>query len=509
MSLATRLSAFFLIALALVLGGFSGTLYVLARVYLTRQLDERLQLALDTLEASVDIEPGGLEWEPTDRQMTLGVERGVTAVRWAVRDGRGQLVDRSANAQPGDFPADWSPKAWPETPPDGTAFGRGEGWRLAGRRLRIEELLRQGRGHPNDEPGFEIQYPVLVLVVGMAPAPVEATLSRLGLALAGLSGAVWISAAALGRWLCLRALAPVSRLARAASTLTAADPGWRLPALGTSDELDELGRTFNDLLDRLHAAFEQQRRFAGDASHQLRNPLAALLGQVQVARRRERSPEEYRRILDKVEVEGTRLRQIVESLLLLIQPAEARPSAPLLDLTQWIPGQLGRWSSHPRFADMSATFDESAALVVRIHPPLLAQLLDNLLENACKYSDPGTPIVVKAWREAEAVAMGVEDRGRGLTDEDRMRVFEPFYRADRVREAGYEGIGLGLAVAQRIASTAGGTLAVQGNAGDGSLFVLRLPAVEQPEPAQMLDRSPSDSLSDGTYPDAMTGAPSP
>ncbi len=82
MSLATRLSAFFLIALALVLSGFSGTLYVLARSHLVRELDERLLRSLETLEASVDIEPGGLEWEPADRQMTLGVDRGIGAVRW-------------------------------------------------------------------------------------------------------------------------------------------------------------------------------------------------------------------------------------------------------------------------------------------------------------------------------------------------------------------------------------------------------------------------------------------
>ena len=104
MSLATRLSAFFLIAMAVVLAGFSGTLYLLARNYLVRQLDERLQNALDTLEASVDIEPAGLEWEPADRRLTLGVDRGPTAVRWAVRDGGGAPVDLSANASTGEFP---------------------------------------------------------------------------------------------------------------------------------------------------------------------------------------------------------------------------------------------------------------------------------------------------------------------------------------------------------------------------------------------------------------------
>jgi two-component system OmpR family sensor kinase len=136
MSLATHLSAFFLIALALVLAGFSASVYLLARTYLVRGLDERLQQALDTLEASVDIEPGGLEWEPADRRMTLGVETGNGAVRWAIRDGRGRLVDRSSNSRPGHFPSGWIPAAWPPVPVDGTAFGAAPGWRGAGSGLR-------------------------------------------------------------------------------------------------------------------------------------------------------------------------------------------------------------------------------------------------------------------------------------------------------------------------------------------------------------------------------------
>src|SRR6185312_16074010 len=230
------------------------------------------------------------------------------------------------------FPSDWMPDAWPSSPADGTRFGEAPGWRLAARRLRLEDLLKQGRGHPDDEPGYEVQYRVLVLVAGLSPIPVEATLGRLGLTLSVLSLAVWTVSVAAGRWLCLRALTPVSRMATAATAMTAADLGQRLPIAGTGDELDELGRAFNDLLDRLHeafvrlhAAYDGQRRFAGDASHQLRTPLAALLGQVQVALRRDRPPEEYRRVLEKVHEEGVRLRQIVESLLVLAQPEAARP----------------------------------------------------------------------------------------------------------------------------------------------------------------------------------------
>jgi len=488
MSLATRLSAFFLISLALVLGGFAGSLYVLTRTYLISQNEERLELALDTLEASVDIEPGGLEWEPMDRRMTVGVDPGIDAIRWAVRDGRGGLVDRSSNSQPSTFPASWMPKAWPSAPSDGTVFGATSGWRLAGRRLQLADLLRQGRGHPDDEPGFEMQYPVLELVVGSSPAPMEATLNRLGMTLIVLSTVLWLSAAAVGRWLCQRALAPMRRMAKAATAMTAADLGRQLPAPGTRDELDELGRAFNDLLARLHEAFarlhsayEQQKQFAGNASHQLRTPLTALLGQVQVVRRRDRSPEEYRRVLDLVYAEGGRLRQIIESLLFLAHPEGVRPDFQEVDLTEWIPNHLRQWSLDPRASDVHVEIKANSPIVVQVHLPLLTQLLDNLLENACKYSPPETPVIVKVWREGTSAVLGVEDQGEGLAQEDLERVFEPFFRTEQARRNGQTGVGLGLAVSARIAATFGGSLAVKSQLGVGSLFFLRLPEVSDSE----------------------------
>jgi two-component system, OmpR family, sensor kinase len=482
MRLATRLSVFFLIALALVLAGFSISLYVLARVYLVRQLTERLRLGLDTLEAAVDIEPAGLEWEPIDRQITLGVDPEVTAVRWEVRDGSGALVDRSANCRLGDFPAGWSPEHWPSDRPDATVFSKVPGWRLATRRLRLDELLLRGRGHPNDKPGYEVRYRVLILLVGLAPAPVDGALRRLVATLAVLSGLIWGGAALVGRALARRALAPVTRMARTASSMTAHDLGRRLPGPGTGDEFEDLGSAFNDLLERLQYSFidiqesyERQRRFAGDASHQLRTPLTAVLGQVQVALRSDRSLEEYRRILNVVQVEGVRLRQIVESLLFLARPEGAAPELKDVDLAGWVADHLQTWSDHPRFADVRTDIPRGVNLDVRVHPPLLAQLLDNLLENAFKYSAHGSPVVIRLEREEDSVVACLEDEGEGLAAEDLTHIFEPFYRSDQVRRKGYAGVGLGLSIAQRIATSFGGTLAVWSEPGAGCRFILRLP----------------------------------
>ncbi|MEO6810694.1 MAG: HAMP domain-containing sensor histidine kinase [Isosphaeraceae bacterium] len=500
MSLSTRLSLFFLTALAAVLLGFSATLYMLGDSYLSRQLDERLEKALDTLAAAIDVETEGLEWEPEDRRLTLGVDPGIEYVRWAVQEGDGGLVDRSMNVQNGEFPPEVGLATLPEVPNDETSIGNVPGWRLARRHLRLQELLLLGKGHPeDDEVEDDIEHEELVLTVGLSPAPVEASLARLALALAGVSTALWLLCAALGHWMCRRALAPMTRMATAARQMTTADGGGRLPSPGTGDELEDLSRAFNELLSRQQDALERQQRFTGDASHQLRTPLAGLLSLVEVTRRRRRPVEEYEHTLDQVHREAIRLRQIVEALLFLARAeAEATlPESEPVDLATWLLEQLPHWSDHPRRADIQAEVPNHSVWV-RVQPSLLAQLLENLIENALKYSEAGTPITVGCRREPGRSVLTVEDQGIGMTPEELASVFEPFYRAPAAHRLGRAGVGLGLSVVHRIVNALGGSIDVQSTPGRGSRFVLRVPeavsADPEPSPFPFRQASPPERL---------------
>jgi heavy metal sensor kinase len=453
-SLTTRMSAFFLVALAVVLAGFSAALYLLARTYLHRQVEERLATALDQLTAAVETEPDGLDWEPNEHHLTVGQDGSADQARWVVRDGTGRTVDRSANLAPDD------------PPPGEEGDGRPAAWRVMRRRILSEVPPAPGK------------HAELVLTVRMSSEPVEATLRRLAAALAGLSVGVWLLAALAGRWVARRALAPVMRMACAARAMTPAEPQQRLPRPGTGDELDDLQLAFNDLLCRLHEAMERQRRFTGDASHQLRTPLTAMLGQVDVALRRDRPPEEYREVLTRVRAQAGHLHRIVEALLFLARAdAEACLDAcEVADLSEALPATVARWSNHPRAGDLRIEAVAGGPYLARVQPLLLGQLIDNLIDNAFKYSDPGRPVVLRLRREGGAAALDVEDAGRGIAGDEMTHVFEPFYRSPESRRLGLPGVGLGLAMVQRIAAALGGTVTVKSTEGAGSRFTLRLPA---------------------------------
>jgi heavy metal sensor kinase len=461
MTLTDRLSASFLGALALILVGFSTALYVMASATLHQSVDDRLEAALATLAALAEDEPGGLDWEPGQRQVHLGQDKGKDEVRWVIRDDKGNEVDRSRNLGDSAVLVESGSRR---------SDRAGHPWRVAHRLLNAT--------HPALPDGERSTKPSrLVLSAGLRLDPIERQLWNLALVLVLLSTTLWGLTALVGRRLCRTALAPLTRMAVTARDLGADEPGRRLPVARTGDELEDLASAFNGLLDRWHEALERQSRFAGDASHQLRTPLTALIGQVDVALRRERTPEEYRRTLARVRDQSDRLRTIVEALLFLARAdAEAGlPSLDVIDLAAWTGDQLRRRADEGGHDSIRWDPPPDGPILVRAHPALLAEVLDNLLDNARDHGRPDSPVDVRIDREPGRVSLSVHDQGRGIAPSDLPRIFEPFFRANDARRAVPGGVGLGLAVARRIALALGGSLEAESRPGEGSRFVLRLP----------------------------------
>ena len=474
MTLSARLSAFLLGAVGLLLLAFSATLYGLAAKYLNRQVDERLDAALNTLVAAAEVNAGGVEWEPEERSLSFGRRTVAEPFLWVVRDDRGRLVDGSIPESDPRFPIFLAPANGPRA---ATVADRdGHPWRLLSRRLDAPPEARLA-----SDPGGATRYAALRIGAAASLSGTREAVANLGWLLAGLSAGTWLLTAIVGGRLSRRALRPVAAMAEAARAIGGDDVAPRLPQPRSGDELADLGRAFNDLLDRLDEAHERQRRFTGDASHQLRTPLTAIQGQVDLALRQDRSPEEYRRVLTLVRSRARHLGQIVEALLFLARAdAEAhRPAFEAIDLCEWLPDHLG---ARPGSGELRLDVEPGSPCIVRAQRTLLGELLDNLLDNAEKYGAADAPTLVTLRGDEGGVRIAVADAGPGVAPEAVPFLFEPFYRADAARTRGAPGLGLGLSVAAKLARLFGGELGVQSTPGLGSTFTIRLPRAESLPP---------------------------
>jgi signal transduction histidine kinase len=187
--------------------------------------------------------------------------------------------------------------------------------------------------------------------------------------------------------------------------------------------------------------------------------------------------DEYRRVLRLVHDRADDLRKMVESLLFLAR-ADAHahvPSPETFDLVGWLETHLTGWADHPRRADVRVVTPREPVLV-RAHPVLAGQLLDNLLDNALKHGFPDTEVTVTIGSRDGGGVCEVSDHGPGIPAADLPRLFDPFFRTDDARLRGVPGVGLGLAIARRLAEAVGGRVTAESEPGRGSRFTLWLPA---------------------------------
>jgi len=284
--------------------------------------------------------------------------------------------------------------------------------------------------------------------------------------------AVWVGGIAIAG----AALRPLRRTVETATAI--ADSGRfdrRVAESSRQDELGDLSRVFNEMLDTLEGSYRAQQRFVADAAHELRAPLTVIRGNIELlARVPQMSAEDRREALAHLTSEATRLQGLIDELLTLARSdaGQTLVSVPLEldDLLLQLVAEYSRSAGPNRLV-----VDGVQPVVVSGDRDRLHQLLTILIDNALKYSAPHDPVSVELQVDGSRARLAIRDRGVGIPSEALPHIFERFYRADLARGRDPGGSGLGLAIASWIVSQHHGDIAVTSEEGVGSEFVVSLP----------------------------------
>jgi signal transduction histidine kinase len=283
-----------------------------------------------------------------------------------------------------------------------------------------------------------------------------------------------------------RVLAPIGRITGVAREIQATDLSRRIRLQGPDDELKQLADTFDAMLARIDAAFAAQQQFLADASHELRNPLAIIRTNADIAlSERDPDPDDLRQAMVVVKRASDRMTRLVDDLLAL-----ARREAPTLAHEPFELGRAVGEASEEFLTPAEArgiVLDRAIApgVVVMGDQDALKRAVANLLENAVRLAPADSRIRLAVGSERGKAWIAVSDEGPGIATEDQPRVFDRFWRAGKARSRADGGTGLGLSIVRQIAQLHGGDVQLQSKLGVGSTFTIWLPVVsvgDEPAP---------------------------
>lgn len=279
----------------------------------------------------------------------------------------------------------------------------------------------------------------------------------------------------VGRLVAREGLKPLAAVATLASEIEAHDLSRRLGMHTDDSELGRLATTFDRMLERLDAAFERQRRFAADASHELRAPLSVIHVAADLALRREREPSAYRRVLTSILGATQQLEGLTDRLLTAARVDAGQLQIERIDLSVVVRDVLQQFA--PLAEQKSVTFIsqlESAAFANVDRPGILRAVVA-IVDNALKYSPPGGTLTVAVSEAHGAVQLTIRDDGPGFSADGLTHAMDRFWRDDQARARG-GGAGLGLAICNSIVRACGGTLGLENAAGHGGLVRMEFPS---------------------------------
>lgn len=236
------------------------------------------------------------------------------------------------------------------------------------------------------------------------------------------------------------------------------------------DEIHRLAATFDSMFDRLELSFNAEKRFASDASHELRTPVSIILAECEYARANAQTVEDYQESLDVVERQGRRMSRLINQLLNITRmdqgtQAISREEADFSELVDVVTDEAVRASGK----DFTVEKHIEPGVTANIDVGLMSRLVQNLVENACKYTPDGGKITVSLHAAGGRATLTVSDTGIGIAKRDLGHIWERFWQADSSRGVD-RGSGLGLAMVKQIADAHGGKLSVESEPGQGSSF---------------------------------------
>ncbi len=319
---------------------------------------------------------------------------------------------------------------------------------------------------------------VAVFEAALPTSGVSALATELLVTMLGIGLLVVAIGAFVAVWAARASLRPLARTASTAARITKSSLAERIEYAGPDDEVGLVVSAINEMLDRLEAAFGEQRRFTADASHELRTPLAVISGHVEMLRDLEMDAAERGEELALIADEVARMARLVDDLLALARLESAAPGAHQpLEVASLLDEAAARGRG---LGTRRMTVDAAPGLWVSGDPDQLMQALLNLVGNAVGHTVDGGAIVLAARGAGGRVRISVTDDGPGIRREELARVFDRFYRAQGPRSIATGGSGLGLAITKRLVELHDGTIVAENGLRGGAVFTIELRRAEKP-----------------------------
>ena len=465
-SLRFELASRYAVAVALGIALVAAIGYLVLRGALDRHIDASLLNVASVQASSVTEDPTGEmrfhEWDMTaEEALSLG-----DLNRYAqVWNESGESLLRSRYLT-GDLPV------------DSTALRKAAIGELAWSEGSLDEQHVRSIFYPLGRLGASHERHILQVAAPLSAR--DRTMRTAGLFLLGIVVLVSVGSFLGSWWLAGKTVRPVHEIIAQAARISGGRPGERISAYAETREFESLVQVLNMMLGRIDDAFEAQRRFTADASHELRSPLTALRGELELALRRERDPDEYRRVIDSSLEEAVRLSRLTEDLLALARSDAGVMTLRLeeVDLGERLRVAVDRLQARIEDKELSVSVEVPPEATGLYDAKLVDQLVWNLLDNAVKFSTPGGAIEASIVPSGEAFVLTVADTGPGIPEEAIRHIFDRFSRVDDAHAA--EGTGLGLSIVQAIAETHGGSVTATNWDTGGARFQVRLPRAIQP-----------------------------